>query len=346
MMKKIFNYKLIAYFVILGLVLSCVSFWNFANAYSSTTGNLKVEFSGDPPLFNEENWKPGDEINKEVTITNLSSTNSQDLGIVALEKIVTPASGSMNLAQVLNITVKYNSFILYEDSLADLYEQGEVYLTTLAPLVSINLDLIINMNEDADNEYQGLNTEFDFSIGFTEVSAPIPTGGPDIGVPFLAPTFLGTVIGGILGEGIGELTPPDIDEGEIKGEKEGKEEAGVEEESEEILCFWWWVLLLSMLVLLLLYYYYIKDKDMSVWFIISFIIAVFIYLLHEYLHNFYNPVPICNWFWLGTLIVLGATTAYYYFYLRKDKGHGGGDEIGKIGGSGEGEDEGFYDLGI
>lgn len=322
MMKKILTHKLIAYFVILTLVLSCFSFWNFVYAYSSVSGNLKVEFAGDPPLFAEKGWRPGDQVSKEVTVTNLSSTSSQDLGVLASEKVIAPANGGVNLAQALNIIIKENDLILYEDKLANLFTKGEVYLTRLAPLGSIVLDIGVAMNEDAGNEYQGLATEFDFTIGFAEVSAPTtPTEGPLLLGPAVSGiiTPLGRFLGGAIGIPGPEEISEEVREPEVKGAEEEEKPGEVKEEGKKVLCFWWWTLLLIMLVLLMVYYYYIRGKDVSLWFIAPLIIAGLIYLIHEYLHRFYTPVPICYWFWLGTLVVLGAVTAYYYFYLRKSK---------------------------
>jgi hypothetical protein len=317
MMKKIFTHKLITYFIILVLILSYISFGNFAQAYTSTSGSLKVEFAGDPPLFSEKNWKPGNEVKRQVTVTNLSSTNSQDLGIVASEKVITPANGGVNLAPALNIIVKENDLILYEDKLANLFKEGEVYLTKLAPQGFIVLDVVIAMDEDIGNEYQGLACEFDFTIGFTEVSAPVvsPVVFPPLGPAALGIAPIGRVLGVAIGPSALEEAPEEVREPEVKGVEEEKPEEVKEEK--KVLCFWWWTLLLIMLAVLIGYYYYIRKEYISWWFVPPFVIAGFTYLLHEYLHKFYTPIALCSWFWLGDLIILALTIAYYYYFLRR-----------------------------
>jgi len=166
-------------------------FSNSTYAVTEMSGDLTISYPGDPPLFSELNLAPGDTTTKTITITNDGDT-TQDIAIA-----VTDYNDPDNLASKLNIFIKKGVVELYgglsnPKYLSDLFSAGEVYLATLDSSITTDYDFEITFDPEADNNYQGKITIFDFSIGF-------------IGTPTtITPTPT------VLGEETEELTPQPI----------------------------------------------------------------------------------------------------------------------------------------
>jgi hypothetical protein len=117
------------------------------------------------PLFNETNFLPGDNISRWIKVTNNSSNNF---------KIATKADNVINggLGDVLNLEIKKGGTSLYNNTLSNFFNAGEVFLSDLAGYgTQTQYDYIISFDSSSGNIYQGKNLSFDILIGY-QGSAP------------------------------------------------------------------------------------------------------------------------------------------------------------------------------
>ena len=122
--------------------------------------DLVVQFET-APLFYEANFLPGDTIVRWVKVTN----NSSQAQRIATEAI--NVSDPDNLSDFLNLVIKEESKVLYDGSLSDFWNDGEVYLSDLAGNGSQNqYDFAIDFDLSTENFFQGKTLGFDILIGF------------------------------------------------------------------------------------------------------------------------------------------------------------------------------------
>jgi len=112
------------------------------------------------PLFNEANFLPGEGITRWIKITN----NSGETKRIAIEAI--NQSDPNDFASQLNLTIKESGLVLYNDTLANFFDDGEVYLSDLTNGIQTQYDLTIVFNSGSGNEYQEKIVGFDILIGF------------------------------------------------------------------------------------------------------------------------------------------------------------------------------------
>lgn len=122
------------------------------------TPPLVVDFESDP-LFDVENFLPGDEVSKEVIVTN-NSDNEQNVIVEAIN--VTDDDG---LGSKLWLMITQN-LQLYNDNFGTFLSNGEVPLSVLPAGETANYTFTVSFIGDADNNYQGKSLGFDLCIGF------------------------------------------------------------------------------------------------------------------------------------------------------------------------------------
>jgi|GEM_PF-1146017 len=135
----------------------------FAPATSAviSVDNLVVEFEN-TPLFSEANFIPGDGVTRWIKVTN----NSPDVQDIIIEAINFSDSGS--LGDNLELTIKEGSAKLYQDTMANFFSRGEIFLSALAGNGgSTQYDLNVKFPEGADSSLMEDNLSFDILIGFS-----------------------------------------------------------------------------------------------------------------------------------------------------------------------------------
>lgn len=125
----------------------------------SAQDSLEVIFEK-TPLFNEANFLPGEGVTRWIKVTN----NSGETKKIAIESI--NETNPDDFASQLNLTIKEGGSILYNDTLANFFDDGEVYLSDLANGIQTQYDLTIVFNSGSGNEYQEKAVGFDILIGF------------------------------------------------------------------------------------------------------------------------------------------------------------------------------------
>lgn len=141
------------------------------------------------PLFNENNILPGNSFTQTLTINNFDTDEACDLVLTTTDK----TSGQpVNIAQKIYAAI-YSSSTTYFGSHAggqviesqtyqDLYDAGSISLGTLAPNNNLVVNWLAAFTTSAGNEYQAIETTFDFDVAITcgSPTAP-PDGGGDGG---------------------------------------------------------------------------------------------------------------------------------------------------------------------
>ena len=177
--------KILIIFVTLGVI----SFGNFVFAqdqnilvkiYNESTGHF--ENLGDRPIFNVENFAPGDTITKKIRVYNYTQ-DPQTIGL----KVTNFERGCQNnfcLADQLILTIQENATSHYSGSLTDFYNAGEVPLSEVRSEEYNEYELSVYFKPESGSEYQDLSTTFDLEIGFFtketvsgEGASPVSAGG-------------------------------------------------------------------------------------------------------------------------------------------------------------------------
>jgi len=124
--------------------------------------NLVVEFEN-TPLFNEANFLPNDTVTRWAKVTN-NTLETQAIAVKAIN--YDDCTDSFCLADVLHLVITQNSVELYNDTLTNFFNVGEMYLSSVAGNgTQIQYDFNITFLPGSSNDYQGLSTYFDFMIG-------------------------------------------------------------------------------------------------------------------------------------------------------------------------------------
>jgi hypothetical protein len=145
------------------------------------TGSAWLPLSG--PIFSETNFLPGDGITRLIRVTN-NSGESQRIATEAINE-----NDPDNLASQLNLTVKEGISVIFDDTLAQFFSQGETYLSNLANGAQTQYDFTITFNSGSGNEYQGKALGFDILLGFegTVGGLQLPSPGGSFGGAWLPP---------------------------------------------------------------------------------------------------------------------------------------------------------------
>ena len=155
-------------FTILGIaVLSGV--FPFGNIVMANDEDLIVEFEQEP-LFSETNLSPGNSVTRWIKVSN-NSGSTQKIAIKAdnIQECSEEKCLSDSLEIVIKEGIKEGGTELYNDSLTQFYDEGEIFLSELASDNNTQYDITVIFNEIAENEYQDKSTGFDLVIGFQEI---------------------------------------------------------------------------------------------------------------------------------------------------------------------------------
>ena len=157
-MNKIFK-------TILGTLL-----WTMLFSVPVFAAGLAVDFESEP-LFSESNFIPGDSVTKWIKVSNTSGKT---------KTIITEAINivdSDNLSDVLEIEIKDGSDVLYNDTLAEFFNDSEIILNSITTESSKQYNFTISFITGSDNEYQADNLGFDILIGFEGEEGGVVSGG-------------------------------------------------------------------------------------------------------------------------------------------------------------------------
>ena len=123
-------------------------------------GNLIVDFSPDP-LFASADFSPGNSVSGLVKVTNTSGQT---------QKVVAEADNiidSNNFSSYLNLIIKQDEKILFNDSLKNFFIAKEIFLSELENEFSAIYEFVITFDSSAPSELQGKSLEnFDLLVGF------------------------------------------------------------------------------------------------------------------------------------------------------------------------------------
>ncbi len=134
---------------------------------------LVVEFEQNP-LFNEANFLPGESITRWVKVTN-NSGQPQRIAVEAIN-----VSDLEELGQVLNLEIKEGSETRYDDTLANFFNAGEIYLSDLPTGNTARYDFSVGFVPEAEAP-QGATLGFDLLVGFQGVEGGVTPGTPPSG---------------------------------------------------------------------------------------------------------------------------------------------------------------------
>lgn len=146
------------------------------HAVFAQDNDLVVQFET-TPLFAEANFLPGQDVTRWVKAIN----NSGQPQRVAVEAINIEDKDS--LGNVLNLEIKQGADILYNNTVANFFASGEIYLGDITAGHTTQYDFNINFAELAGNQFQGKTLNFDIFVGFQGFEGGAPPGGGGGGLP-------------------------------------------------------------------------------------------------------------------------------------------------------------------
>lgn len=126
--------------------------------------------SGTDPLFSKNLdgvWYPGKEVTKVINLTN-SATESKEMTMKANR---TSSLSMLEDKIYIEISNPLLFSIIWQGSLANFYNQGKISFGTFAKNQSTDFNFKANMDSNADNSYQGLESVFDLKLGFWQENA-------------------------------------------------------------------------------------------------------------------------------------------------------------------------------
>jgi len=139
--------------------------------YSTDGGSNWLPLAG--PIFNETNFLPGNGVVRLIRVTN-NSEQTQRIATEAINK-----NDPDNFASQMNLTIKEDATVIFDNTLAQFFSQGETYLSSLASGAQTQYDFTITFDSGSGNEYQEKMLGFDILVGFegTEGGLPLPPSG-------------------------------------------------------------------------------------------------------------------------------------------------------------------------
>jgi len=151
----------------------------------AVTGTLTVDFHPNP-LFGAVNFLPGESVTSQVEVGNHSGVTKP----IAIEAI--NVDDPDHFGDVLNLRIKEGSNVIFDNTLAKFFNQGETFLSNLADNTTTSYDLIITFQPAANNDYQDkVLRNFDILVGFRgEETPPTPPGQGGGGGGYVLPPGL------------------------------------------------------------------------------------------------------------------------------------------------------------
>lgn len=280
-----------------GLVFSSYKIY----AANLTAGPLSISYAGDQ-LFNESNIAPGDEVVKDLTVTN-NGTLPHSFSISA-------SNVTGNLADIIQIEPRENGLAFWNETLASLAllpNGSKVIISSIDPGATRNLKIAAIFPTSAGNAYQDQSVvNFSFTLGTESTDTPEPTGNPSPppGITFgqrvlSAITYNPPATGGESVGGTGEQSSGAG--GTVAGEETGTRGATTQARS---LCFWWLVILIILIVSLIIYHRYNKEEKPAFWWIWPIVMAVVLFFVQYYFDRSYQKTIFCQYFWAVEAVVL------------------------------------------
>ncbi len=138
--------------------------------FARSVGNIYVEFQN-TPLFYEANFLPGEGVTRWIKVTNYSGS-TQKIAIETINEVDLD-----NLASQMNLVIKKGAAVLYNNTLQNFFNVGEVYLSDVTNGSTTQYDLTITFNPLSGNEYQETRLGFDILIGFQGTEGGVSGGG-------------------------------------------------------------------------------------------------------------------------------------------------------------------------
>ncbi|MCD4840288.1 LPXTG cell wall anchor domain-containing protein [Neobacillus sedimentimangrovi] len=140
------------------------------------TNNYEIDLTTDPStiLIDLTNVKPGDWVTRDLIIKN---NGKQDFNYIFSSKFL---SGSRIFYNKLDLTIKDNSDVLFEGKL---FEFKQLPPRLLKSKHNEKLQIHVKVPIDLTNEFQGLETEFQFKL-YVEgtLGGVLPADGPKLPV--------------------------------------------------------------------------------------------------------------------------------------------------------------------
>lgn len=277
-----------------------------------------VSVAGPNPIFAETNIAPGYEVSKTITVTNNSSTNQQF-------KFQATATNSSSLKDVIFLKISSTTRTMYNGTLANLYNVGEVNLDALAPSVPTDYTFNARFDENAGNEYMGKSETFDLTIGFaaTPTTNPATTGGTSNPAGPLA------ALAGALGFTPTTVTTTDNpavagaetkkDDSDVKGDDTGEVRG-----SSDKTCPWWWIVALILAIALAFVGGVLRavreDNFIRKYYLVwPAAFGVVAWVAHYFLHKGYQATWFCNNYWLVILLEVMIAYVFYQLLLSQKK---------------------------
>jgi len=153
-------------------------------AQTETNNGLEVEFERSP-LFQVENFLPGETVQRWIKVTNHTS-QSQRVAIEAINYPGFPDSDNIpedDLSRALLVVIREKEGNdLYggstgEKTLFDFYQAGEIYLSDINSEATKTYEFEVIFPVEEKDEWQGKSTSFDILIGFQGTEGGISSGG-------------------------------------------------------------------------------------------------------------------------------------------------------------------------
>ncbi|MGI5828197.1 MAG: fibronectin type III domain-containing protein [Patescibacteria group bacterium] len=159
------------------LLLQPHSVWAADLTVECSSGN-GCSVSGTEPLFGTQDglWYPGRIVSKTLKLKNAGG-QTRTMAIRANRKL--PLS---LLEQVMHLSVTQSGGgIIWAGSLQDFYDREKVDMGIYNPGVEQEYAVSASMDSQANNNYQGLSSEFDLTLGFWEEEVePSPSPTPTV----------------------------------------------------------------------------------------------------------------------------------------------------------------------
>ena len=154
---KLFNTNKFGKILIIAIIAIEMS---LAGPSYAATEDLVVDFES-TPLFSEANFLPGNTVTRTVGVTN-NAGSSKDIIVEAIN-----VTDPDDFASALNLVITEGDGELYNDTLADFFDAGEVDLSSVAGSGgSATYDFSVSFVSGSGNSYQENDLGFDIVIGF------------------------------------------------------------------------------------------------------------------------------------------------------------------------------------
>jgi hypothetical protein len=155
-------------------------------AFAVQVDNLVVEYWSEAennwlplqgPIFSETNFLPGNDVIRLIRVTNYSE-QTQRIAVEAINK-----SDPDDFASQLNLVIKEGAKVIFNNTLAQFFSQGETYLSDLnGSGGQTQYDFKITFNSASNNSWQEKNLGFNILVGFEGTEGGLTPLSPGQGI--------------------------------------------------------------------------------------------------------------------------------------------------------------------